>query len=196
MPGIAQEIVAAPYTVWIAAVGTAFPLVDAVPPGPWAKLGTSGNLNYDDNGVVVNVNRTYNGFVPAGSTAERKAWPIKEEYVVDVAVADLSPTTFALAMNNATVTTTAASVGVPGTKSIPMYQGNTLATFALLIKGLSSVNDALASQFQIPACYNKGVHKIVGGKKGQPAMLNFSFSVLKDDSADFGLWVDQTAASS
>ena len=47
------EILAGPYTLWLAPVGTAFPIVTVVPPIAWIKVGTNGDANYDDDGVTV-----------------------------------------------------------------------------------------------------------------------------------------------
>ena len=47
------EVVAQPFTLWVAPVGTAFPDVDTAPDGSWTKVGTSGDLNYTEDGVTV-----------------------------------------------------------------------------------------------------------------------------------------------
>jgi len=63
-----EEVVAAPLTIWLAPVGTAFPEIDAAPGVGWEKLGTEGDMNYDESGVSVSHAETVNDFTPAGST--------------------------------------------------------------------------------------------------------------------------------
>jgi hypothetical protein len=54
-------------TVYTAPVGTAMPDVNvATPAGPWAVLGTSGQLDYDDDGVTLTTNQTFGFFTGAG----------------------------------------------------------------------------------------------------------------------------------
>lgn len=196
MTAFLPEILAAPATVYVAAVGSSFPKVDTDPADPWVMVGTAGDLNYDDTGVSVTIDQTLGTFTPSGSTGVRKVWRSAEGLIVDLNLVDLSPLQFAQALNNASVTTTAAGASQPGQKSFPVLQGQTVALFALLVRGLSTVDDTqFASQFQVPVVYNAGKPKLVFGKKATPAMLAVSFVALADDTDGFGLFVDQTAVA-
>lgn len=171
------EIIGAPYTVWIAPVATAFPLIDAAPAGTWKKLGTSGDKNYDEDGVTVTHGQNIETFTPAGSTVPRKAFRTEEGVTVGLNLADLSPEQYALALNNAAVTTVAASGAVAGEKSFSIYQGPNVATFAMLVRGPSSINDALNAQYELASVYQNG-EPAPQFTKGAPALLELEFAVI------------------
>ena len=47
------EIIAAPAKIWIAPVGTAFPVIDVVPNQDWTLLGKAGDKNISEDGVTI-----------------------------------------------------------------------------------------------------------------------------------------------
>lgn len=183
------EIIAAPLTVYLAPVGTAFPLVNAAPSGSWLKLGTNGNKNYDEPGVTVTHSQTIGTFTPAGGTAPRKAFRTAEAQLVEFSLADLTIEQYAKLLNDATVTTT---VGPPATKDINLLQGLTVTTFALLARGISPIADTLPAQYQVPIVYQDESPKPVFSKGGV-AMLACRFAALDDLSLGFGKLIVQTA---
>ena len=84
------EIIAAPFTVWFAPVGTAFPDVEETPPSPWAKVGSSGDLNYMDDGVTVSHRQTMELFRALGDAGSRKASRPEEDLLIKLNLADLT----------------------------------------------------------------------------------------------------------
>lgn len=48
-----HEVIGSALTVYFAPVGTAFPAVDALPAVDWVLVGTTGPLNYDEDGVTI-----------------------------------------------------------------------------------------------------------------------------------------------
>ncbi|MBS3927094.1 MAG: hypothetical protein KGZ65_00115 [Sphingomonadales bacterium] len=190
------EIVAAPLTVYLAAVGTAFPDVDESPGGSWTKLGTSGDKNYSDDGVTVSLPQSIETFTPAGDTVPRKAFRTEEGLEISFTLVDLTPEQVAKVLDDAAITTVAASSGVPGTKKIPLRRGLQVANFALLARGISSVNDSLACQFEVDSCYQSGEPEPVFNK-GEPAGLELTFTALDvaGDGNPYRL-TQQTAAAS
>jgi hypothetical protein len=189
------EIVGAPYEIYLAAVGTAFPDVDATPSASWTLLGTSGDLNYNEDGVKVTHEQTLATFRPAGGTGNRKVWRTEEDLKISLALADLSPTQYAKILNDATVTTTPSGAGVAGTKEFDLQQGLSVATFALIARGVSSVDDDLACQYEVPIVY-QSANPEPNGKKGEAALLAIEFSTLEDATYGFGQLVEQTEAAS
>jgi hypothetical protein len=183
------EIVAAPLTVWVAPVGTAFPVISVAPGGSWFKLGTSGTKNYDARGVTVTHGESIGSFTPAGGTAKRKVFRTEEQFLIDFDLVDLTIEQYAKIMNDATVTTT---VGPPAIKDINLLQGLTVATFALIARGVSPVNDALPSQYQVPIVYENGQTKPVYAK-GAATALAVQYEALEDATLGFGKLVVQTA---
>lgn len=189
------EIVGAPLTLWLAPVGETMPAIDATVAGNWFKVGTSGDKNYSEDGVTVTHDQAINLFRGAGATAPRKAFRTEEDFMIGVTLADVSPAQYAKILNNAAVTTQAAGVGVAGYKSFPLSQGLTVATFALLARGLSSVDDSLNAQYENPAVFQAGSPSPVYNK-GEPALLECEFQALDASGSGIGTLRIGTAPAS
>lgn len=187
-----HEIVAAPLTVWLAPVGTAFPKVDAAPSGPWIKLGTEGAYNYSDDGVTVQHSSSVETFTPAAATRPRKAWRTEEGLTVGFTLVDLSPTHYAKVLDEATVSTVAAATGSAGTSSFNVQREINVELWALLARGESPVDNDLAMQLQIDAVYQSAEPEVTFNK-GNPAGLSLEFTALEVTAGDFATWVVQTA---
>src|SRR5690348_2422650 len=94
------EIVAQPFTLWVAAVGSAFPTIDEDPGGIWTKIGSSGDLNYTEDGVKVSHKQKVEVFRALGSTGPRKAFRTEEDQMISLVVADLTLEQYAQVLNN------------------------------------------------------------------------------------------------
>lgn len=192
-----MEVIANPLELWLAPVGTAFPDVDEAPADPWFLVGTSGNRNYEEDGVTVTHEQTVTPWTPAGSTMARKVWRTEEGLMIGVSLTDLSSAQYAKALNDADVAQTAAGSGTPGFDAISLYQGIEVAAFALIARGLSSFDESMAAQYQVPRCYQSENPTPVF-KKGQPAFLACKFTALYDEDspdAPVGELVIQTAVA-
>ena len=185
------EIIASPLTIYVGPVATAFPDIDAVPGVGWFKLGTSGDKSYEDEGVTVNHTQTFGTFRGAGATKKRKAWRQEEDLSFGFTLVDLSASQYAKVLNDAALTTVVADVGTPGTISFELDQGIEVVEFALLARGLSTVDEDLAAQYQVPRCYQAGSPAPVWGKGGA-AGLACLFEALEGATAN--KLVIQTAA--
>lgn len=190
-----HELVAAPLTVWLAPVATAFPDVDEAPAVAWEKLGTSGDKNLTEDGVTVTHDQTVVAWRPAGSTAARKAFRTEESLMIEFTLADISAAQYARILNDAAITQTAAGAGTPGTDEFDLLQGLDVTRFALLARGVSPADNDLAAQYEVPICY-QGASPAPVFRKGEPAGLACQFIALEDDSAGFGQLVIQTAEAS
>lgn len=190
------EILAGPVTVWLAAASTAEVDVDTTPSGSWTKLGTSGSDNYSEDGVTVTHEQSIETFRALGTTGNRKAWRTEEEHMVEFEIMDLTAELYAKALNDASITTTAAGSGTPGSKSIPLLQGHDVTLYALLARteGQSPYGDAWNAQYWIPVCYQSENAEVVF-KKGEPAGLKFKFAALEDATDGFGVYRPQTATA-
>lgn len=178
------EIVAQPFTLWVALVGSVFPTVDEVPGGSWTKIGTSGDLNYTEDGVTVTHSQTVETFRALGSTGPRKAFRTEEELMIALTVADITLEQYAQALNNNTVTTVPAATGDSGYKKIGLTRGLDVARRALLIRGAKAsayMEDAVA-QYEIPIAVQVGEPEVVY-VKGAPAGLALEFQALEDSGA-------------
>ncbi len=177
------EIIAAPFTLWVAPVATAFPLVGAAPASEWIKVGTNGDRSESEDGVTVAHSQDFSQVKVAGSTGPVKAFRTDEGLVVSLTLLDISLEQYKLAMNGAAVTTVAAGVGTAGYKHLPLYQGLNVTTYALLVRGTGSAyGDAYTAQYEVPFCYQSASPELVF-KKGDPAGLALEFTALEDPAA-------------
>ncbi|MGH3029277.1 MAG: hypothetical protein ACRDNE_00645 [Gaiellaceae bacterium] len=186
-----HEIIAAPFTVWVAPTGEAFPTIAATVAGNWFKLGTSGEKNYDDAGVSVQHPQTKSQFRGAGSTVTRKTFRTEEDFIIGFTLVDLSPEQYAKILDDAAVTTV---VGPPGHKSFELARGLSVSQYALFARGQSTVNNALNAQYEISAVESEGSPNPVF-TKGNPAGLAVEFrAVDHDGNGNIGTLRIQTTA--
>lgn len=189
-----NEITAAPLTLWLAKVGTAYPKIDGAPAEPWVKLGTEGDRNYDEDGVSTAHTQNIETFTPAGSTAPRKAFRTSEGLTMGFNLVDLSTAQFALILDEAAVTTQAAEATKAGTKSFDLLRGTDVKTWALLARGQSPEDNDLTIQYQWPTVFQSGEPSPVH-TKGKPAMLAVEFTALEVTAGEFGEIIEQTAVA-
>lgn len=182
MNSVPYEIIAAPFTVWIAPVATAFPAVDADPAGPWAKVGTSGDLNYMAEGVTVEHSQAMSLFRALGDCGSRKAFRTEEDLKIRLTLADISLEQYAHALNANTVTTEPAGVGTAGYKSVGLSRGFGVATAALLVRGPSPYGTNWTLQYEVPIAAQTGNPSVVY-KNGDPAGLALEWTALVDSGA-------------
>ncbi|MFQ5775863.1 MAG: hypothetical protein ACE5GS_15175 [Kiloniellaceae bacterium] len=177
------EIIATPFTLYWAPVAEPFPLIDAAPAGNWSQIGTSGNRNYSDEGVTVAHGQSVELFRPVGSTGPVKASRTEESLIIRVTLWDLLLEQYRLLLNNNVVATTAAASGTAGFKEVPIYQGLSVNTLALLVRGdVSPEGAGWKSQYEVPVCFQSGSPEPVFAK-GAPAGLTLEFTALEDPNA-------------
>lgn len=169
-------------TLWLAPVGTAFPLVNAAPAVAWVRVGTSGNVNYDEDGVTVSHVAKREIARSAGRTGPIKPFITEEDLIISVKLMDISLEQYATALNKLTPTTIAAATAVPGTRRVGLSQGADVMEYALLARGASPYGVGFTSQYEVPRCFQSGDAKPVY-KKGKPATLELEFTALEDLSA-------------
>lgn len=174
-------IIGAPLTLWVAPVGTAFPEIDAAPGVGWTKVGTDGDRSYENSGVTTTHRKTYDKVRTAGASGPVKAFLSEEDLMFGVTLLDLSLEQYQLALNGNTVTTVAPATGQPGTKKIGLSEdvGRT-REYALLARGLSPYDEALAMQYCVPRCFQSGAPAPVFRKGGTGAGLALQFEALED----------------
>lgn len=177
------EIIAAPFDVWFAPVGTAFPDIDDdTPASPWARVGSDGNLNYFDEGVKVSHKQVMAKFRSLGDVGSRKIFRTEEDLMIGLKLADLTLEQYAHALNSNSVTTTAAGAGTAGFKTIGLSRGASVATVALLVRGPSPYMDGGYLQFEVPRAAQSGDPETIL-KNGDPAGLALQWDALVDPDA-------------
>lgn len=178
----ALEIVAGPLTLWLAPVGTAFPAIGAVPAGPWARVGTNGSRNYSDDGVAVQHSQKFDMARPAGAMGPTAAWRTEEDQIFTVTMWDMTLEQYMLALGGVAPVTTAAGAGTAGFRRLGLSRGSSVATYALMARGVSAYAEAYAAQYEVPVCFQSGSPK-PAFKKGKPAGIELEFTTLENPSA-------------
>lgn len=176
------EIIGQPLTLYLAPVGTAFPLINVAPSGSWTLVGTSGTNSQDEAGVTTTHSQTLNKVRTGGSLGPRKVFRSEEDLDFKVTILDMSLEQFRVALNGNALTTVAASTGVAGTKRIGLTRGFDVTEYALLARGPSPYADAMNMQFQVPRCYFSG-SPAVAYRKGVAAGVEMMFTALEDLNA-------------
>lgn len=172
-------VVNGPLEVYWAAAGTSMPTLSADPTGSgFTKLGTNGENNYTEEGVIVRMNQTVEAWRALGSTFPRKAFRTSEELVIQVTLADLSLAQLRSALNQNTVTSGASD------DEISLERGLDVNTVALLVRGTgkSPEFDGGNLQFEIDECYEFGSPEQVF-VKGEPAATMLQFAVIDSGTA-------------
>lgn len=175
-----HEVVASPLTVYLAAVGTSFPDVSDAPAlfdPAWGVLGTEGSANYDDDGVEVAHDETTADFTPAGRTMPSKRFRTGESFEIALKLVDLSPEQYAKVMNDAEITDTGSA------KSFSLYRGDQVNSFAVLARGMSTVDNELNLQYVFSKAF-VSVDGKVTWTKGKPSMLPVKIEAIKHADSD------------
>lgn len=185
MNSVPYEVIAAPFTLYVAPTGTAFPDVDETPVGDWVKVGTSGALNYDrGEGVTIEHRQSTSPWRSSGDTGVRKNFRTEEDLIVRLKLVDITLEQYALALNHNSVTDTAAGAGTPGSRKIGLSRGSDIVTKALLIRGeVSPYGESFNCQYEIPLAQQIGSPTVSLSRPGEPAGLNLEFMALVDTTA-------------
>lgn len=177
------EIIAAPFVAYYAPLGEAFPLIDADPAGNWVQLGTSGDESMTEDGLTVQHTQEVNKVRTLGSTVPIKAFRTAEDLMLSFTLLDVSLEGYRLTTNSNDVSTVAAASGVAGIKSVQFYQGEQVATMALLFRSLvSPYGDGMNMQYEVPYAFMSGSPEPVF-RKGEPAAFALEFTALRDPNA-------------
>lgn len=176
------EIIVSPYSIYLAPVGEAFPLIDATPAGNWALLGTSGNRDYNESGIVVTHDQQIDFHRFLGETGPRKATRSSEGLMIALTLHDMSLEEQAKMLNDVSVSDTAATSGVAGFRAINMYMNLQVSQFALLLRGAGPYGDNWNMQYQVPVVIRDGSPSPTYNKT-DPTGMDFSFQALVDPNA-------------
>ena len=174
------EIIAGPMKIYAAPAVEAMTAVGSSPAGNWVLLGTSGDLNYTEEGVTIRNEQETEMWRSLGSPYPRKSFRPSADTFVDVVVADMSLVHLRLAWNNNTVTSAS------GFDHISMDAGLAPTEHSLLIRGTGN-SPLIASgnmQIEIEKCVEVGSRELVF-VKGEPVAVAFSFQVILNEGGSF-----------
>lgn len=173
-----EEILAGPLELYLAPVGEAFPVIGDPPAGNWELIGASGDENYTDDGVTVNLPQSIEKFTPAGTTMAVKAFRTEESVEVGVTVADVRNQVLQYALNGNSIDEST------GVSEIALLRGLDVTEYALMARGKSPYEDASdtdTGQFQVPRCYMMSEPEIAY-VKGEPHAVELNFDALLPES--------------
>lgn len=183
MNTVPYEVLAAPFTAYVAPVGTPFPDLDEEPAAPWVKIGMSGALNYDsDAGVEVEHSQSTNPWRSLGDAGSRKIFRSEEDFKVRLTLADVTAEQYRYALNSNNITDTPGGPSSPGRKVVGLSRGFTVATMALLVRGnISPYGAEWNMQYEVPIAAQVG-SPTTTFKKDTPALLPLEWMALVDPS--------------
>ncbi len=192
---MALEILFAPYDVYWAPVGEAFPIIEVAAAGNWLVLGTSLAERTNEDGVMVTLEQDFEEFRAAGTSAPIEASRVSESLIVSLTLHDLRPNMLRLVLNNNAVSSTAAGGGAAGFDEIDLERGPGKPNeVALLVRGASTQFATGNAQYQIPRCYGASSPEIVH-TKGEAAGIEIEFRALRAAATPFlGRLVSQDSA--
>ena len=195
------EIVISGAEIWLAPITETYPEIQAAPAGNWVLLGTSGDVNLEEDGITVSHEQTLAPKRTLGSTGPVKVTRGEENMTIAGILNDLSLEEYAKVMNNVTAGDIAADADTGGYRTVSLRQGPIVATLALLIRGenASPYGESYNLQYEIPVVYQSG-NPAPTFKKDESANLEFEFTALEDSAAGtdierFGRVVAQDAAA-
>lgn len=185
------EIVNGPLELYWAPVAEPFPDVDAAPDGNWALIGSSGSVNYHEDGVTLAFDKSFEVFRGLGNTYPLKTFITETDAFARVRMVDLTLEQFRLAFNNNAVTV---DVGPPEIETVDLDVGSTIVEMALLVRGASKSPQFETGnlQFELNRVVNTGSHEMTFSK-GEPAGVDLEFRIMLDSNDAVGRVVVQTA---
>ncbi len=181
-----ESIVVGSGSIFLAAVGTAFPLPDAAPNGSWTDLGEF------DGGVTANLTQSIDEHFIDSESGAVKATRSQEALRISVNLAETTLENLGKALDDATVSADT----TPSRKIVPLYRGLDVTEYALLFRAESPYG-AFNAQFEVPRAYQAGD---IGPAftKDSKTLYPVEFGALVDDLAatdaeKFGRLVAQDA---
>lgn len=190
------EVMVVPFSLYTGPVNEARPDLEDAPAGNWTLLGSNGNLDYSEDGVVITPDETIEEFFSLGSTAPQKAFRTQERLTVEVDLRDMTAEHLAKIWNDATVTDTPAGSGTAGVRDFDLLKTATVTEYALLLRGEVSPYIASARiQIWIPRAYVESLGPLTG-VKGEPTGSLVTFAALEHSSNGFGKYEVEDAKAS
>ncbi|MAM39350.1 MAG: hypothetical protein CL949_12825 [Erythrobacter sp.] len=179
-----HEIITAPYTIWTAPLGTAFPAVGEAPGADWALLGTRGSRSVSQDGVAVQHLSQFTTSQTAGALGATFGFDTLGGMRVQVRLLDITLEQYAIALGGNAVTRTRPELETVGVRSIGLSRPRRAgAPFAVLVRGPSPYFGGQSAQYELPRCLETGGGADVVYRRGKPTGLALQFLALEDPAA-------------
>lgn len=171
------EIIAGPASVFIGDTTATFPLIDEAPAfeDGWTSLGDT------EGGVTARHTQSVELLRTDQSTGPKKAIRSEEGLEIEFALAELTLENYAKALDDVTISTTAASGTVAGSKSIKPFRGLDVKQYSLLVRGPSPYLDGNL-QFEVPVVVQTEEPEVEFSRDDK-AVLATMFVALEDPDA-------------
>ena len=184
------EIVTGPLELWWAAVGTAMPAVDDDAATGFTKIGTSGDENYHEDGVTIQMDQTLEFFRSLGSAHRICAFRTEQDISVTVTLVDMTAAELRVGFDLLAVTTDT----TPDINILDLDYGLSVSDLALLVRGTGNSPEFAGAnmQFECNRVVEMGSHAL-SFVKGEPVGVELEFALLLDDSSNVGRLVLETS---
>jgi len=170
-----QEIIQAPYTVYLSTGAGTYPAITAAPAAEWSELGAT-TRQEDGTGVTVSHSQTGSEVRVEGYVGPVKWNRLTEDQSVTFRLLDAKPSSYKHALSGDAETFSA------GSDKIGLSRSLNTREVALLIRGASSRLEGGNAQYEIPRAVQTGSPS-VAYSKGSPTGLDFEFMTLVDTAA-------------
>ena len=187
-------MIVGPLALYFAAAIEALDSVAAAPSGNWALIGTTGDENYAEAGIVITLSQTLRQVFAVGATGPIKVTRQQEQLTVGFTLMDMSVAQFTKVMNNTAKSTDTS----PNIDYIGLRRGADVTILSLQAWGeLLSPSGAFDVAFYLPRCYQSADPAITFSKDAT-AELAVVFTALEHQAAAtdperFGRWIVETS---
>lgn len=179
-----DEIITAPFSIWIAPLGTAFPAVSQAPGASWTLLGKRGARSHSTDGVTIEHLRQFSTTQPAGAMAVSHGFAILNGLRVRVRLLDLTFEQYSIAIGGRAISRDRPALQPEGARTLGLSEPSRgPAPFALLIRGPSPYFEGQFCQYEVPRCLEAGNGAEIAFRRAQAAGLPLQFLALRDPYA-------------
>ncbi len=189
-----REIVVGALTLYLAPAVEAEDDIDGTPTTNWVLLGTTGDENYAEAGIVITHSQTIRQTFAVGATGPLKANRQQEQLTIGMSLMDLSVAQYTKVLNNTAKSTDTA----PAIDYVGLRRGLDVTTLSLIARGVGlSPSGAFPLMFYVPRVYQSADPALTFSKDAE-AMLAVVWTALEYQSAAteperFGRFVVQTS---
>jgi hypothetical protein len=135
------EIIGSPLSLWLAPLGTVFPLIDVAPAVAWKLIGTNGTANQDDSGVVVTHSQKVEVARPAGRTGPGQGVDVRRGLHDQIGLWDCRSSSTSMRSPASLRRRWPRASARPATRRRGLSRGVEVTQYALLARGVSPYGD-------------------------------------------------------
>lgn len=190
-----DEIVVGALAIYLAAAIEALDSVSAAPSGNWALMGTSGDENYAEAGIVVTHSQTLRQTFVVGATGPRRVNRQQEQLTIALTLMDIGVAEYTKVLNGTTKSTDT----TPNIDYIGLRRGPDVKIWSLTAWGdkLSPAGPTLDMAFYVPRCYQSADPAPTFSKDAEAALAvvftALEYTAAATDEERFGRLIVETS---